>query len=161
MQSVEQQLQKCEKDIEDVKAKIKGVQAEVKAASGNLELSRIDSDRNICPAHSLKKMIGARLQKTLQASADTYCQASERNMAAIDSVQQPGSMFQMTASKKHSVNCAGLRSAVHSMENKLAARLYFVVPAEQYSNFKPKLIDRGGGDAELRTIEQWVLKMPY
>ena len=35
-----------------------------------------------------------------QASAETYCQARKRNMAAIDAIQQPGTMFQMTVSKQ-------------------------------------------------------------
>lgn len=95
-----------------------------------------------------------------QASAETYCQARKRNMATIDAIQQPGRMFQMTVSKKHSINCAGLKSASNAMRSKLAAKIYFVVPPDQYPHFKPRPIDKGSGVAELSKIEQWVLKMP-
>lgn len=75
-------------------------------------------------------------------------------MATVDTIQQPGKLFQMTVFKMHSVYCAGFRAAVGAMRNQLAARLFFVVPPDQCAKFNSKKIGKGPGVAEIRIVEQ-------
>lgn len=66
--------------------------------------------------------------------AGTYCIPSRSDQAAIDSIQQPNYLFQMTVADKHGINATGLSNALKQLRKdpKTDAELFFAVPPDQY-----------------------------
>lgn len=64
----------------------------------------------------------------------TYCMRSRSDQEAIDSIQQPNRLFQMTVDDHHSINAAGLSNALEQLrkDSKTDAELFFAVPPDQY-----------------------------
>lgn len=66
--------------------------------------------------------------------AGTYCIPSRSDQAAIDSIQQPNYLFQMTVADEHGINATGLSNALKQLRKdpKTDAELFFAVPPDQY-----------------------------
>lgn len=74
------------------------------------------------------------LTEVADQEAGTYCIPSRSDQAAIDSIQQPNYVFQMTVADEHGINATGLSNALKQLRKdpKTDAELFFVVPPDQY-----------------------------
>jgi hypothetical protein len=74
------------------------------------------------------------LTEVADQEVGTYCIPSRSDQAAIDSIQQPNYLFQMTVADEHGINATGLSNALKQLRKdpKTDAELFFVVPPDQY-----------------------------
>jgi hypothetical protein len=96
--------------------------------------------------------------------ATVYLRPSAQQQAAIDSIRQPSSLYQITTSTTHDVKLEGLRKAMDVMRGRRGVTLYFVVPEDEYPLFSVKhmttligQIERG----ELARLSLRVLEIRY
>jgi len=95
-------------------------------------------------------------------STGTYCRPRQKNNAAVDAALRPDVLFQITVSKRHPINCAGLATAVSGMSQQGCIKLYFVVPSGVFSEFTEQPIKQGPGVQQLRQrVKQYALEIPY
>lgn len=71
-------------------------------------------------------------------NATVYLRPSGQQQAAIDSIRQPSSLYQITTSTTHDVKLEGLRKAMDVMTDRRGVTLYFVVPEDSYPFFSVK-----------------------
>lgn len=64
-----------------------------------------------------------------------YLRPSGQRQAAIDSIRQPSSLYQITTSTTHDVKLEGLTKAMDVMTGRRGSTLYFVVPEDSYTMF--------------------------
>jgi hypothetical protein len=99
------------------------------------------------------------LREVEGARDQVYCKPRAANFAAIDSMRQPGSLFQITVAKKHGVNGDGLERATACMRApRQDIHLYFVVTPPLFESFKqqPLLGSRRAAD-----IKQYALEVTW
>jgi hypothetical protein len=93
------------------------------------------------------------------AADQVYCKPRAANFPAIDSVRQPGSLFQITVAKKHGVNGDGLERATVCMRApRQDIHLYFVVPPPFFESFKEQQLL---GSQRAADIKQYALEVTW
>jgi hypothetical protein len=97
-------------------------------------------------------------------NATAYLRPSGQQQAAIDSIRQPSSLYQITTSTTHDVKPEGLRKAMDVMTGRRGVTLYFVVPEDSYPSFSVKNISTLIGQIErgqLPRVSLRVLEIRY
>ena len=79
-------------------------------------------------------------------------QLQVHNFPAVDALQQPDRLFQMTIAQKRTVNPPGLQKARQQLRA-TPPRLYFCVPGSLFATFTS--VDSVAAD-----VEQWALEVP-
>lgn len=79
-------------------------------------------------------------------------QLQVHNFPAVDALQQPDRLFQMTIAQKRTVNPLGLKKARKQLRA-APPRLYFCVPGSLFATFTS--VDSVAAD-----VEQWALEVP-
>ena len=73
---------------------------------------------------------------------------------------QPDKLFQMTVTRHHPINGAGLKKALAALHNVDSARLYFVVPPTIFDEFTKQTIKRSeSDDHNVTQVVQYVMKV--
>ncbi len=96
----------------------------------------------------------SKIQEVRTAQDGIYCIPKVHNFAAVDALQQPSSLFQMTLMQKSTINAGGLARARHQLRDQDHARLYFVVPGRLFQQYKA--VDASDVGSE----QQWALRIP-
>ena len=91
-----------------------------------------------------------RPRKTLPGTRTAQLQV--HNFPAVDALQQPSSLFQMTIAQKRTVNRQGLEKASQQLRA-APQRLYFCVPGSLFATF-------ASVDSIAADVEQWALEVP-
>jgi hypothetical protein len=63
-----------------------------------------------------------------------YCRPRRKGNKSVDSGMQPEKLFQVTVSKDHPLNCAGLKEGVDNLRLKkgMKAQFYWVLPPDRF-----------------------------
>jgi hypothetical protein len=98
----------------------------------------------------------------ISSSNGVYFRPVSKCLPAIDALMQPNILLQMTVSQKHPVVAHGLLQALSALTDADNARLYFVVPENEYATFSKQGIKNikkmsGENKALLRSVQQFAL----
>jgi hypothetical protein len=97
-------------------------------------------------------------------NASVYLRPHNMGQAAIDSIRQPATLYQITSSTSHGINLEGLKKVMEVMQEPAQATLYFVVPEEEFDKFSVngiKDLQAGIKRKELQTLSLCVMKLTY
>lgn len=97
------------------------------------------------------------LHQVKNADHKTYWRPRTKTLPAIDSLRQPGELYQIITAERHDINYVGVKKAMAVMQaTGSEVRLYFVVPPGIFASFKKQLL-KGTGAGETLNVKQFVL----
>jgi hypothetical protein len=79
-----------------------------------------------------------------RAGANVYLRPISKGLKAVDAIQKPNSLFQITVDSKHPIHASGLFEAVTALGFDGQVNLFFALPSDRYqdvekqSYFRPK-----------------------
>ena len=94
-----------------------------------------------------------------------YMRPQNLRQATVDSIRQPGDLYQVTCAEEHAIKLQGLKEAVAVMRDRAKVTLYFVVPDDRFDKFQVKDLTRfltaRGYDASIGSVRVSVLEVRY
>lgn len=125
-----------------------------------------DERRNMTIAPCESTHVYQNLSEARAFNASAYLRPYNMKQAAIDSIRQPATLYQITCSDCHGLKLKGLKQAMEVMEERTRVTLYFVVPEEAFDKFRVRDKDMddlkaGVESGELPRLSLCVVKLTY
>jgi hypothetical protein len=105
-----------------------------------------------------------KLSEARAFNASVYLRPHNMSQPGIDSIRQPGTLYQITSSTSHGINVKGLKEAMEVMQEPAQVTLYFVVPEDEFDKFRVngiKNLRAAIKKEELSNLSLCVMKLTY
>ncbi len=87
-----------------------------------------------------------------------YLRPISKGLKAVDALQKPNNLFQMTLSSKHPIHTSGLVEAINALGTDGKVNLFFVLPNDRFSEFEQQDYFRPISGTETPTQKEARLK---
>lgn len=97
-------------------------------------------------------------------TSTTYLRPRDLQQAAVDSLRQPSTLFQITSAETHALNIRGLKEVLDVLRDPANARLFFVVPPPLLDSFRlegKKELSSAVRQGHLPLLCMYVLQIEY